>query len=90
MVEAKQVSLSLLTFLRYEYINYCILKSSELITDERKNQPDRFISKTSISGIQLNRDYLVRELVMSTLEESGFHLGIRLVERSVRYITLNT
>ncbi|KAH8741422.1 hypothetical protein FG386_003269 [Cryptosporidium ryanae] len=81
MADAKQISLSLLTFLRYEYLNYCISKSSELITDEKKGQHEQTANKISISGIQLCRKSLIRELVMSTLEESGFHLGIRLVER---------
>ncbi|KAK6589314.1 hypothetical protein RS030_213408 [Cryptosporidium xiaoi] len=83
MTDVKQISLSLLTFLRYEYLNYCISKSSELITDEKKNQPEQLANKISISGAQVCRESLIRELVMSTLEESGFHLGIRLVERYV-------
>ncbi|KAJ1607678.1 hypothetical protein OJ253_2259 [Cryptosporidium canis] len=76
-----KVSLSLLTFLRYEYLNYCIEKSSELITDEKNFQLDTDSKKLSISGMQVYKDSLIRELSMSTLEESGFYLGIRLVER---------
>ncbi|OII74236.1 trafficking protein particle complex subunit 6b [Cryptosporidium ubiquitum] len=81
MEESNQVSLSLLTFLRYEYLNYCINKSSELITDEKNFQQENDSKKLSISGIQVYKDSLIRELSMSTLEESGFYLGIRLVER---------
>lgn len=78
-----KVSLSLLTFLRYEYLNYCINKSSELITDEKNFQLEINSKKLSISGMQVYKDSLIRELSMSTLEESGFYLGIRLVERLV-------
>lgn len=78
-----KVSLSLLTFLRYEYLNYCINKSSELITDERNFQLEKKSKKLSINGMQVYKDSLIRELSMSTLEESGFYLGIRLVERLV-------
>lgn len=81
MYEKKQISLSLLTYLRYEYLNYCILKSKELVTDEKKIQSKQFAHKVTIGGIQVYKDSLTRELTMSTLEETGFYLGIRLVER---------
>ncbi|EAZ51443.1 Trafficking protein particle complex subunit 6B, partial [Cryptosporidium parvum Iowa II] len=81
MEENNQISLSLLTFLRYEYLNYCINKSSELISDEKNFQTVKHSKKLSISGLQVCKDSLIRELSMSTLEESGFYLGIRLVER---------
>lgn len=83
MEENNQISLSLLTFLRYEYLNYCINKSSELISDEKNFQTVKHSKKLSISGLQVCKDSLIRELSMSTLEESGFYLGIRLVERLV-------
>ncbi|KAH8583818.1 Trafficking particle complex subunit 6B [Cryptosporidium sp. chipmunk genotype I] len=81
MEENNQISLSLLTFLRYEYLNYCIDKSSESVSDEKNLQLEKHFKKLSISGLQVYKDSLIRELSMSTLEESGFYLGIRLVER---------
>ncbi|KAF7458642.1 transport protein particle (trapp) component, bet3 protein [Cryptosporidium felis] len=75
-----QVSLTLLTFLRYEYLNYYISKSFELVSDENLFH-EKQSKKLFVSVNKTHNESLVRELSMSALEESGFYLGIRIVER---------
>ncbi|EEA07202.1 transport protein particle component Bet3, putative [Cryptosporidium muris RN66] len=81
MKDKKQVSLTLVTLLRYEYLNYCVEVAREVSSKAQFQEDENGNDIIDEKGLPISINSIIREAAMSTLEENGFYLGIRFVER---------